>query len=205
MHGSLSSKPQTDAIGSVPANPPQEAGQLFGSALLDRNLHAAEGRLTASISPTALGLAFFDWALHLANAPFCRLEVGELAFTQWQRLWQAAWALSLPFRRHQAITVLPMRHGAGQGGAAHRAYGADPIRTRDGDGTTRAGAYRAGMDHEMLHLRPVTPRFADRYLVGQGGRRALLARSSFRPPASASRVRRATLPTARRRTRAVRP
>jgi polyhydroxyalkanoate synthase len=36
---------------------------------LDRLLHSWQGRLTQGISPPALGLAFLDWWIHLANAP----------------------------------------------------------------------------------------------------------------------------------------
>lgn len=35
----------------------------------DRLFHAAMGRLTAGVSPTSLGLAYADWALHLAASP----------------------------------------------------------------------------------------------------------------------------------------
>jgi polyhydroxyalkanoate synthase len=36
---------------------------------LDRLIHAAEGRMTAGISPTSMLLAYMDWAIHLANSP----------------------------------------------------------------------------------------------------------------------------------------
>ncbi len=37
--------------------------------VLDRLMHAWQARLTYSISPAALMLAFMDWGMHLANAP----------------------------------------------------------------------------------------------------------------------------------------
>lgn len=44
----------------------------------DRALHAAIGRLTAGLSPTALGIAWYDWAMHLAGAPSKQAELGTL-------------------------------------------------------------------------------------------------------------------------------
>ena len=41
----------------------------------DRRLHASEARLTGGLSPVAAGLAWADWALHLANAPGKMSEV----------------------------------------------------------------------------------------------------------------------------------
>jgi polyhydroxyalkanoate synthase subunit PhaC len=37
--------------------------------VVDRLVHAWQGRFTLSISPAALMIAFFDWGIHLANAP----------------------------------------------------------------------------------------------------------------------------------------
>jgi polyhydroxyalkanoate synthase subunit PhaC len=36
---------------------------------IDRLIHAGMGRLTGSISPSSLALAYLDWALHLAESP----------------------------------------------------------------------------------------------------------------------------------------
>jgi polyhydroxyalkanoate synthase len=36
---------------------------------VDRLLHAAMGRFTSGLSPASLGLAYADWALHLAASP----------------------------------------------------------------------------------------------------------------------------------------
>jgi polyhydroxyalkanoate synthase len=49
---------------------------------LDRLLHAGQARLTAGISPVAVGAAWADWLLHLANAPGRRLELAQLAQQQ---------------------------------------------------------------------------------------------------------------------------
>ena len=46
---------------------------------LERMLHAAMGQLTQGISPHALALAWFDWAIHVAQSP-----------GKWQQLAQKA-------------------------------------------------------------------------------------------------------------------
>ncbi|MGH8807521.1 MAG: PHA/PHB synthase family protein [Noviherbaspirillum sp.] len=48
-------------------------------AAIDRLCHAAMGRLTGSVSPASLALAYADWALHLAESP-----------GKWQRLQEKA-------------------------------------------------------------------------------------------------------------------
>jgi poly[(R)-3-hydroxyalkanoate] polymerase subunit PhaC len=77
---------------SLPAGfaAPQAADMPADWSDLDRLVHAAEGRFTSGLSTTALRLAFFDWALHLANAPFRRVGLVELALRQWRRLLQAS-------------------------------------------------------------------------------------------------------------------
>jgi polyhydroxyalkanoate synthase len=60
----------------------------------DRLLHAFEARLTGSLSPASLILAFQDWALHLANAPRRRAALGMAALTGLQRLFQPAYWIS---------------------------------------------------------------------------------------------------------------
>ena len=52
----------------------------------DRFLHAQEARLTASLSPISLMLAFADWELHLLNAPERQLDLARKAFEQMTRL-----------------------------------------------------------------------------------------------------------------------
>ncbi len=49
-------------------------------------MHAAQARLTLSISPAALRLAFSDWAMHLANAPGKQQGLAEKAARKWTRL-----------------------------------------------------------------------------------------------------------------------
>jgi len=64
--------------------------QCTGDAL-DALVHAAEAHATYGLSPVALGLAFIDWATHLANAPFRRLGLAKLALLQPSRLFEAGW------------------------------------------------------------------------------------------------------------------
>jgi polyhydroxyalkanoate synthase subunit PhaC len=70
---------------------------------LDGRLHAAEGRLSGGLSMAALGLAFLDWGVHLANAPFRRVALAKQAVNQLGRL--AAAATGAP-----AIAPLPTDH-----------------------------------------------------------------------------------------------
>ncbi len=53
------------------------------------------------------------------------------------------------------------RADAGPGRVPQPADRADPVRADDADGTRRAGADRAGVDHEVLHPRPVAVELAD--------------------------------------------
>jgi len=56
------------------------------SETLDRLMHAWQARLTQSISPAALWLAFYDWAMHLANAPGKQQGLLEKGARKWARL-----------------------------------------------------------------------------------------------------------------------
>ena len=57
--------------------------------VLDGPLHALTGRATLGLSPAAQHLAFLDWAIHLAHAPFHGLDLALAAAVQWQRFGQA--------------------------------------------------------------------------------------------------------------------
>jgi polyhydroxyalkanoate synthase len=61
-------------IAAIPPSVPEEpeAGtdaDVARAEVIDRLMHAWQGRVTFSLSPAGLMIAFFDWALHLANAP----------------------------------------------------------------------------------------------------------------------------------------
>ena len=55
---------------------------LADTAALDTLAHAALARMTGSLSPTALLLAWQDWAAHLAGSPGKQLELARLAQQQ---------------------------------------------------------------------------------------------------------------------------
>jgi polyhydroxyalkanoate synthase len=55
------------------------------AAGIDRVLRAHASRATAGISPAAVGIAFFDWWLHLASSPGKQLELGRKAVRKWLR------------------------------------------------------------------------------------------------------------------------
>jgi len=67
-----------------------EASAQQSSQALDVLVHAAEARATFGLSPVALVLAYLDWAIHLANAPFRCLELAQSAMRQFGRLLEAA-------------------------------------------------------------------------------------------------------------------
>src|SRR5215831_16694686 len=52
-----------------------DTGSSFAD--LDRASHAAIARLTGGLSPAALGLAFFDWWVHLAASPGKQLSLAS--------------------------------------------------------------------------------------------------------------------------------
>lgn len=56
---------------------PHDLADFLESYPLDRFIHAAAGRITAGISPISLGLAYFDWATHLALYPGKQLELAR--------------------------------------------------------------------------------------------------------------------------------
>jgi polyhydroxyalkanoate synthase len=56
------------------------------AAMLGRSLHAHVGRYTAGLSPTALALAYFDWAAHIAAAPGKRVGLATEAVRNSMRL-----------------------------------------------------------------------------------------------------------------------
>ena len=66
--------------------PDEPAADTARAEVFDRLVHAWQGRFTASISPAAPMMAFFDWSLHLANAPGKQVNLVEKAMRKWVRL-----------------------------------------------------------------------------------------------------------------------
>jgi polyhydroxyalkanoate synthase len=57
---------------------------------VDRSLHAAVARYTAGLSPSALALAYLDWAAHLAATPGKGIQLAEKAARKSMRLFAYA-------------------------------------------------------------------------------------------------------------------
>ena len=78
--------------------------------VIDRLLHAWQGRLTRSLSPAGFMLPFADWAMHLANAPGKQAALVEKAVRKWIRL--GVYLSNLATNRETApcITPLPQDH-----------------------------------------------------------------------------------------------
>ncbi len=54
--------------------------------VIDRLMHSWQARFTFSLSPAGLMNAFFDWGIHLANAPGKQAVLVEKAVRKWVRL-----------------------------------------------------------------------------------------------------------------------
>ena len=80
----LTERPTDPCTETVPIGPEHIAASLDGL------LHAAQGRVLGGLSAGSLGMAYLDWATHLANAPFRRVELAQYAAQQWLRLGLAA-------------------------------------------------------------------------------------------------------------------
>ncbi len=70
-----------------PAEAEAGAGPMPAEEVFDRLLHAGQARLTSGLSPVAIGGAFLDWAVHLANQPARRGELMHQAWREWTELW----------------------------------------------------------------------------------------------------------------------
>src|SRR5512145_1311846 len=74
---------------------------------LDRMREALAGQFTGGLSPTAIALAFHDWALHLASSPGKQLELGWKAARKAARLANHVLASSLNAGEPPCIEPLP--------------------------------------------------------------------------------------------------
>jgi polyhydroxyalkanoate synthase subunit PhaC len=90
--------------------PPSKDRDSYGLTALadvtDRSLHAFVARFTAGLSPAALGEAYFDWAIHLGNAPGKRLQLVDKAARKGVRF--ASYAARCAFRGQQEECIEPL-------------------------------------------------------------------------------------------------
>ncbi len=77
---------------------------------LDRLIHASIGRVTRSVSPTALALAYFNWASHLASSPGKQLSLIENGFKNSLRFQYYALQSVLDPSTPECITPLHQDH-----------------------------------------------------------------------------------------------
>ncbi len=85
--------------------------QTFGhegneSAIIDRILHAAVGRLTGGTSPIGLSLALLDWMAHLLASPGRMVELARYATLESLR----GYDLTINEARSQDAGALPLTH-----------------------------------------------------------------------------------------------
>jgi len=66
--------------------PDEPAVDTARAEVIDRLVHAWQGRFTSSLSPAGLMVSFFDWGVHLANAPGKQAFLVEKAMRKWVRL-----------------------------------------------------------------------------------------------------------------------
>jgi len=76
------------------------------SAIIDRILHAAIGRLTGGTSPIGLSLALLDWATHLTTSPGRMIELMRCASIEGLR----GIDLTLNEARTRDVGALPLTH-----------------------------------------------------------------------------------------------
>ncbi len=69
----------TPAVVARPSAVPGAREDIEPPTSVNRLLHAAMGRATSGLSPAALALAYYDWALHLAVAPGKQQQLVEKA------------------------------------------------------------------------------------------------------------------------------
>ncbi|PWC60645.1 poly-beta-hydroxybutyrate polymerase [Azospirillum sp. TSH7] len=79
----------------------------FSGEIIDRLVHAWQGRFTLSISPSAVTLAFADWAMHLGNAPGKQAVLADKAVRKLVRLMVYAGAAAIERDTPPCIEPLP--------------------------------------------------------------------------------------------------
>ena len=77
--GGSGAKLATTSAGAPPGALMGVSDDIEPPSSIDRLLHAAVGRATSGLSPTALALAYADWAMHLWSAPGKQQQLLEKA------------------------------------------------------------------------------------------------------------------------------
>ncbi|HVY14098.1 MAG TPA: alpha/beta fold hydrolase [Rhodopila sp.] len=72
-------------LNDYPLVPSGSAVDEVRADIIDRLVHAWQARLTLSVSPAALMIAFYDWGMHLGNAPGKQAALVEKAARKWVR------------------------------------------------------------------------------------------------------------------------
>ena len=98
------------ASSPAPAWAVAAAGQADAPTSFDRLLHAGLGRFTLGLSPTALWLAYADWAMHLAASPGKCQQLAEKAVRKAVRLLTALPRLAAAEPSARCIEPLPQDH-----------------------------------------------------------------------------------------------
>jgi polyhydroxyalkanoate synthase len=102
--------PRIVQLPKPPPAPPSKDRDSYGLTALadvtDRSLHAFVARFTAGLSPAALGEAYFDWAIHLGNAPGKRLQLVDKATRKGVRF--ANYAARCAFRGQHEECIEPL-------------------------------------------------------------------------------------------------
>ncbi len=61
--------------------------------MLDRMTHASLAKATGGLSPSVLGEAWMDWAVHLATSPGKQMQLGEQALRDGHAIWAASFGI----------------------------------------------------------------------------------------------------------------
>ena len=140
-----------------PAPPSKDRDSYAFTALadiIDRSLHAFVARFTAGLSPTALGGAYFDWAIHLAYSPGKQVQLVEKAARKGVRFanYAARCAIRGPQEepassRCRRTTASPARLGS----TGRTTSSTRPSCSTSSGGTTRRPAFAASPAQHERH------------------------------------------------------
>ncbi len=102
----MNAKPLAPPL-NVPPIPADESLGREAFRSIDRMREALAAQFTGGLSPAALALASFDWAIHLATSPGKRMELSVKAADKAARLWSYMAASALHPETPPCIRPLP--------------------------------------------------------------------------------------------------